>query len=95
MKYFMLLLSMLLALSLIQDADAKIKRSAKAKREFKKEIPCPTTGKSRGSCPGYDIDHIIPLKRGGPDHPTNMQWLRVEEHREKTRKENLKDKGGR
>lgn len=92
MKIITYFIALLLALSLVQDADAKIKRSAKARREFKKENPCPTTGKSRGSCPGYDIDHIIPLSRGGPDHPTNMQWLRIDEHREKTRKERLQER---
>jgi hypothetical protein len=24
--------------------------------------------------PGYVVDHIVALKRGGADHPGNMQW---------------------
>jgi hypothetical protein len=24
--------------------------------------------------PGYVVDHTTPLKRGGSDTPTNMQW---------------------
>jgi len=32
------------------------------------------TGKSSGSCPGYVIDHVEPLKRGGADASANMQW---------------------
>lgn len=49
-------------------------RSEAAKSAFKKSHPCPSTGSSRGACPGYVIDHITPLKRGGADDPRNMQW---------------------
>jgi hypothetical protein len=24
--------------------------------------------------PGYVVDHVKPLKRGGSDSPSNMQW---------------------
>jgi hypothetical protein len=36
--------------------------------------PCPSTGKSSGPCKGYVIDHVVPLKRGGVDASSNMQW---------------------
>ena len=49
-------------------------RSGPAKRRFKRQHPCPSTGRSTGPCPGYVIDHIKPLKRGGADAPHNMQW---------------------
>lgn len=49
-------------------------RSSAAKSEFKRENPCPGTGHSGGPCAGYVIDHITPLKRGGSDVPSNMQW---------------------
>lgn len=55
-------------------ATAKSKRSREARAAFKREHPCPSTGKSRGACPGYVIDHIKPLKRGGADARSNMQW---------------------
>jgi hypothetical protein len=57
-----------------RDSHGKIERSAKAKDDFKKSHPCPSTGKTSGSCPGYVIDHVVPLKRGGADAPSNMQW---------------------
>lgn len=49
-------------------------RSRAALAEFKREQPCPATGKARGACPGYVVDHVTPLACGGVDAPTNMQW---------------------
>ncbi len=57
-----------------RDKHGKIERSTKAKDKFKKTHPCPSTGKTSGACPGYVIDHIKPLKKGGADSPSNMQW---------------------
>ena len=34
--------------------------------------------------PGYEVDHIVPLARGGADKPSNMQWLTIPAHKEKT-----------
>lgn len=68
-------------------AEAKQARSYAAKAEFKREAPCPGNGNRRGPCPGYEIDHATPLKCGGADHKSNMQWLTVADHKEKTRRE--------
>lgn len=46
-------------------------------RAFRKTHPCPATAKTRGPCPGYVVDHIIPLAVYGPDRPDNMQWQAV------------------
>ncbi|HTE16032.1 MAG TPA: HNH endonuclease signature motif containing protein [Burkholderiales bacterium] len=62
-------------------------RSPTARHAFVKANPCPVTGKARGACPGYQVDHIAPLKCGGADSFENMQWLTVEAHKAKTKAE--------
>jgi hypothetical protein len=37
--------------------------------------------------PGYVVDHIIPLKRGGADEPWNMQWQTITEGKAKDARE--------
>jgi len=49
--------------------------------------PCPSTGSTAGHCPGYVVDHIVPLKRGGADSPENMQWQTAAEAKAKDRVE--------
>jgi hypothetical protein len=62
-----------------RDVHGRIIRSETAKREFMQ-----MTGYPHGR-PGYVIDHIIALKRGGPDKPSNMQWQTIEEAKAKDR----------
>jgi len=62
------------AAAIPRDSPGRIKRSEKAKHNFQRSNPCPSTGRTTGSCPGYVIDHIKPLKHGGSDSPSNMQW---------------------
>src|SRR5260370_19951592 len=37
---------------------AKEYRSREVTREFQREHPCPSTGRTSGACPGYRKDHI-------------------------------------
>ena len=70
-----------------RDSHGRIARSSAARSEFKKAYPCPSTGRTSGTCPGYVIDHIQPLKRGGADAPSNMQWQAMAAARAKDRTE--------
>ena len=70
-----------------RDAHGRIARSAKARDSFKLAHPCPATGKPKGRCPGYVIDHVVPLKRGGADSPANMQWQTTADAKAKDRTE--------
>ena len=70
-----------------RDSHGRIERSAKAKRDFQKSHPCPSTGRASGSCPGYVVDHVKPLKRGGQDAPSNMQWQTKQAAKEKDKTE--------
>jgi hypothetical protein len=70
-----------------RDKHSRIARSSRARSEFEKSHPCPSTGKRFGACPGYVIDHVKPLKRGGADNPGNMQWQTTEAAKQKDRVE--------
>ncbi len=41
---------------------------------FRQLNACPGTGLVSGACPGWVVDHKIPLCAGGADSPENMQW---------------------
>jgi hypothetical protein len=56
-------------------ADGRIARSGSVLRAFQRIHPCPVTGSGVGPCPGWAIDHIIPLACGGCDDIHNLQWL--------------------
>lgn len=66
-------------LSCPRDVHGHIKRSPAARHSFMK-----MTGFPHGR-PGYVIDHIIPLKKGGADAPSNMQWQTIKDARAKDR----------
>ena len=71
----------------VRDGHGKIKRDREAARTFQKSHPCPSTGRTSGGCRGYVIDHVVPLKHGGADAPSNMQWQTKAEAKTKDRVE--------
>lgn len=66
-------------------ADAASHRSSAVTRAFERTHPCPSTGRTRGACPGWIKDHIVPLACGGPDAVSNLQWQTVAEAKAKDR----------
>jgi hypothetical protein len=79
--------AIVLALLALHAASANAHRDLHQRAAFTKAHPCPSTGKSRGACPGYVVDHVKPLCAGGRDHPSNMQWQTREEAKVKDREE--------
>ena len=59
----------------VRDADGKTSRSIKVINAFKKQWACPSTGLHKGACPGWAVDHVIPLACGGRDAVYNMAWM--------------------
>lgn len=61
----------------------KPRRSKSVRRAFTEKSACPATGRFTERCPGYEVDHIVPLACGGSDTVENMQWLTARENRKK------------
>lgn len=64
-----------------------VERSRSARGAFVRTHPCPSTAAAGRACPGYVVDHIVPLCAGGADTPRNMQWQPLAESRLKDRDE--------
>lgn len=60
-------------------------RSRAPVRKFYKLAACPSTMQIAPPCPGYVVDHVMPLCSGGADDPSNMQWQEKAESLQKDR----------
>jgi len=67
-----------------RDKRGRIQRSQAVRHAFARLEACPSTGQNRLPCPGWRIDHIVPLKRCGPDTLPNLQWLTIEDWKAKS-----------
>jgi hypothetical protein len=72
-----LIIALAIALACPAPLSAKEYRSREVTREFQREHPCPSTGRTGGACPGYRKDHIRSLACGGPDTVQNLQWQTI------------------
>lgn len=66
-------------------ASGEILRRADVLSAFRKMWSCPSTGSKTGACPGWYMDHVIPLSCGGIDAVTNLQWLPEATWRDKSK----------
>jgi hypothetical protein len=71
--------------AVVAPAPVQFKRSLAVRRAFQRLYPCPVNGKTRGACPGYVVDHIVPLACGGADATWNMQWQTRDDAKAKDR----------
>jgi hypothetical protein len=69
-----LVVALAIALAGSGPLSAREHRSREVTREFQREHPCPSSGKTSGACPGYRKDHVVPLACDGPDAVSNLQW---------------------
>lgn len=76
-----------IALMLTLGTAHALPRDKAQRAEFQRKNPCPSTGKTKGACPGYEVDHKRALMNNGADHPSNMQWSRKEDHKAKTKQD--------
>lgn len=54
---------------------ARIHRDHHVLAEFQQLVPCPSTGRTSGACPGFVKDHRIPLCLAPwADEIWNLQW---------------------
>ena|SRR5216683_381759 len=53
-----------------------VKRSSTVLRHFRESHPCPSTGQTTGACPGWVLDHGVPLCLAGQrgDIEWNIHW---------------------
>jgi 5-methylcytosine-specific restriction endonuclease McrA len=79
--------AILVAVAVPSPTAARTYRSMTQRHAFIVEHPCPSTGHTRGACPGWEVDHVTPLKCGGTDKSGNMQWLTAQDHKAKTKRE--------
>jgi len=60
----------------LRNADGSIYRRSAVAAAYKRIWPCPSTHEKYGPCPGWSVNHAVPLACGGKDEVSNMLWMR-------------------
>jgi hypothetical protein len=95
MSFRRVVLALLLVFASSAGLPAESRRPTNAEIFFRLANPCPSTGETRGACPGYVVDRIIPDACGGAEEPENMQWQTLAQAKEKDRWERIGCRRGR
>jgi hypothetical protein len=66
----------------VRDLDGRLSSNPAPVRAFRSTHPCPANGSLKGPCPGYLVDHVKPLDRGGADTVRNMRWRKIAQAKE-------------
>jgi len=61
----------------VRDIAGAISHNPAPVRKFRAAHPCPANGSLSGPCPGFVVDHVKPLAKGGLDTADNMRWRTV------------------
>lgn len=61
----------------VRDIGGSISHNPGPVRKFRATHPCPANGSLSGPCPGFVVDHVKSLAKGGLDTAGNMRWRTV------------------
>jgi len=67
MKNLGAVLVMLAAATMAFPSYATTQRDPAVRKDFQRTHPCPSNHETSGPCPGWVVDHIVPLCAGGAD----------------------------
>ena len=58
-----------------RNLSGEIIRRAAVRDAFQRIHPCPSNGNREGPCPGWRMNHTVPLKCNGCDSVGNLSWV--------------------
>lgn len=88
MQAILFVVFVIMLAGIAREASAETVRHRTTVYAFKVTHVCPAT-KKKGNfpCPGYIVDHVVPLCKNGPDAVSNMQWQTIADAKAKDKVE--------